>query len=230
VVFFAGRSAEFERMLTSMHDTCPTGPPLLLGDDDISTLVADKNRARQYRGSSFTFLDFTVGTNSCSSRSRLYGAMKDLFPWSCADRARPGIDRHGALNYDAVNLYINAIRQIMRPSNHQLPLTPATIRFALTEVHGDRALQGESGTIDFGGQVGRRVPVDKLISVLRFESDADVTPIGLCGRLSRALQISLDRDTDPWCSHDRNGPGTDPDALSRKPPEASVDRRPPHGE
>jgi hypothetical protein len=52
--------------------------------------------------------------------------------------------------------------------------------------------EGESGGIDFGGQVDQQVPLDKLITVRHVEGAARPEQVGLRGRYG-------DREQAPWC-------------------------------
>jgi hypothetical protein len=79
-----------------------------------------------------------------------------------------------------------------------MELTPAAVWLALSRVHGDAALEGESGDVHFGGSVDRRVPLDKLISIQRVEGDGQPERLGFCGRVGSETQ-------DGWCPPPESG-------------------------
>ncbi|MDI3421590.1 ABC transporter substrate-binding protein [Streptomyces luteolus] len=181
LVFFAGRSEDFETILGATNDTCGSNPPTLLGGDDVARLGADPERRRAFPRVPFEFLDFTVGSASCDGPSDLYSTMKELFPEECRRVKDTSLDGHAALAFDAVNLYMKAISRL-RDTAPGIPLTPSAVWHALSRIHGRAALDGESGVIDFGGGVDQQVPLDKLISVQRVEGAQRPQQMGFCGR------------------------------------------------
>jgi hypothetical protein len=181
MIFFAGRSEDFETILGATNDTCGSTPPSFLGGDDVARLGADPDRRKAYPRVPYEFLDFTVGPASCDGRSDLYSTMKELFRDECRQVADTSLDGHAALAFDAVNLYLKAIARL-QDTAPDIPLTPAAVWYALSGIHGAAALDGESGRIDFGGTVDRQVPLDKLISVQRVEGAGRPEKMGLCGR------------------------------------------------
>ncbi|MFB7497247.1 hypothetical protein ACFC09_21600 [Streptomyces sp. NPDC056161] len=181
LVFFAGRSEDFETVLGATNDTCGTNPPRFLGGDDVARLGADPERRKAFPRVPYEFLDFTVGSASCDGPSDLYSTMKELFPDECRQVQDTSLDGHAALAFDAANLYLKAIARL-QDTAPGTPLTPAAVWYALNGIHGSAALDGESGRIDFGGAVGRQVPLDKLISVQRVEGAQRPQQLGFCGR------------------------------------------------
>ncbi|MFG2379178.1 ABC transporter substrate-binding protein [Streptomyces sp. NPDC048504] len=181
MIFFAGRSEDFETVLGATNDTCGSNPPWFLGGDDVARLGADPDRRKAYPRVPYEFLDFTVGPASCDGRSDLYSTMKELFRDECRQVEDTSLDGHASLAFDAVNLYLKAIARL-QDTAPDIPLTPAAVWYALSGIHGAAALDGESGRIDFGGTVDRQVPLDKLISVQRVEGAARPEQMGLCGR------------------------------------------------
>ncbi|MFC0038050.1 ABC transporter substrate-binding protein [Actinomadura rayongensis] len=191
VVFFAGRSEDFESLLGGVNQVCHSSPPVLLGGDDVVRLAADPERRANYPGLSYDFLDFTLGSTKCANVSELYSELRRLFPQECANVASSSLDGHAALAFDAVKLYVNAIKQL-REDAPTMPLTPPAVWHAISGVHGDHVLDGESGIISFGGDVERQVPLDKLISVERIDDQGTPRQLGFCGRVGTRRQAS-------WC-------------------------------
>ncbi len=59
---------------------------------------------------------------------------------------------------------------------------PARRVAALGTVHGDRALDGESGAVDVGGEAGGHTAVGRLISIQRVDRNGLVVQQAFCGR------------------------------------------------
>ncbi|MGP8303783.1 hypothetical protein ACTPOK_38915 [Streptomyces inhibens] len=191
VVFFAGRSEDFESLLGGINESCNSDPPTIIGGDDVARLAADADRRGHYPGIPYDFLDFTLGSARCDGTSELYAELSKLFPEECAKVASSSLDGHAALGFDAVKLYINAVKQL-REEAAQMPLTPPAVWHAISGVHGDEALDGESGIISFGGDVDRQVPLDKLLSVQHIDGVGRPAQAGFCGRVGGQKQSS-------WC-------------------------------
>ncbi|MGG7575395.1 ABC transporter substrate-binding protein [Streptomyces sirii] len=191
VVFYAGRSEDFEALLGGINESCNSDPPTLIGGDDVARLAADAERREHYPGIPYDFLDFTLGSAHCDGTSELYAELSRLFPDECAKVPNSSLDGHAALGFDAVKLYVNAVKQL-REEAAQMPLTPPAVWHAISGVHGDAALDGESGIISFGGDVDRQVPLDKLLSVQRIDGVGRPTQAGFCGRVGGKRQSA-------WC-------------------------------
>ncbi|PSM38708.1 hypothetical protein C6Y14_34505 [Streptomyces dioscori] len=191
MVFFAGRSEDFEAILGAVDQTCGTSEPFILGGDDVARLGADMKRRAYFRRLEYDFLDFTRNTASCDGAGNLYSTMKVLFQEECPSLVTTYLDGHAALAFDAVGVYLKAI-SYLQESARGMPLTPHAVWQALGTVHGERALDGESGTIDFGGETGGHTPIDKLISVQRVVNGGLPTQKGLCGRVGDGIQAG-------WC-------------------------------
>ncbi|GGX33641.1 ABC transporter substrate-binding protein [Streptomyces noursei] len=191
LVFYAGRAEDFETFLGGINESCNSAPPAVFGGDDVARLAADPVRRAQYPGIPYDFLDFTLGSARCDDASGLYAEMSRLFPEECAKVPNSSLDGHAALGFDAVKLYVDAVRQL-REGAAGMPLTPPAVWHAISGVHGDEALDGESGIIGFGGEVDRQVPLDKLLSVQHIDGVGKPTQVGYCGRLGGRAQSS-------WC-------------------------------
>ncbi|MGW9042959.1 hypothetical protein ACWGQL_10450 [Streptomyces lydicus] len=191
VVFFAGRAEDFESLLGGINESCNSAPPALLGGDDVARLAADVDRREHYPGIPYDFLDFTLGSARCDGSSELYAELSRIFHDECAKIPNSSLDGHAALGFDAVKLYVNAVKQL-REEAAQMPLTPPAVWHAISGVHGDEALDGASGMISFGGDVDRQVPLDKLLSVQHIDGTGHPTQAGFCGRVGGRTQSS-------WC-------------------------------
>ncbi|MFF4947809.1 hypothetical protein [Streptomyces chattanoogensis] len=191
LVFFAGRSEDFETLLGGINESCNSSPPALIGGDDVARLAADEERRTHYPGIPYDFLDFTLGSARCDGTSELYAEMSRLFPAECAKVPSSSLDGHAALGFDAVKLYVNAVKQL-REDAAGMPLTPPAVWHAISGVHGDEALDGESGIIGFGGDVDRQVPLDKLLSVQHVDEAGRPAQAGFCGRVGGRRQSA-------WC-------------------------------
>ncbi|MET9440606.1 hypothetical protein [Streptomyces sp. NPDC006610] len=191
LVFFTGRTEDFITVVESTNTRCGRTPPAFLGGDDVARLGADPARRRGLARVPYEFLDFTLGSTDCEGNSDLYTTMKELFPKECRSAPDTSLDGHAALAFDSVNLYLTAISHL-QDTAPGVPLTPAAVWHGLSGIHGDDALDGESGKIDFGGVVDQQVPLDKLISVQRVENGERPREMGFCGLVGDQAQAG-------WC-------------------------------
>ncbi|WP_051947352.1 ABC transporter substrate-binding protein [Streptomyces scabiei] len=198
LVFFAGRAEDFETILSAANANCGFTPPYFLAGDDVALLGADADRRGDFARIPYEFLDFTLGSTSCDAASDLYGTIKELFPEECRKVEDTSLDGHAALAFDAVNLYLKAIGRL-RDTESRMPLTASAVWLALSRIHGDAALDGESGRIDFGGVVDGQIPLDKLLSVQRVHGVKRPTQVGFCGRVGMRPQAA-------WCPPPEGAP------------------------
>ncbi|MFJ2175044.1 hypothetical protein ACIQVO_21040 [Streptomyces sp. NPDC101062] len=200
LVFFTGRPEDFETLLAGVNAACGSSPPVLLGGDDVARMAADPVRRTAYPKVPFDFLDFTLGSTSCTTRSDLYSTLRKLFPTECEQLANTSLDGHASLAFDAVNLYLKAVGQL-QDAPSRLPLSSLTVWHSLSSIHGTAALDGESGRIDFGGVVDRQIPLDKIISVQRVDGVKRPAQVGFCGRWGTLSQSA-------WCPPPEQRGGT----------------------
>ncbi|WP_395575620.1 hypothetical protein [Streptomyces sp. BK79] len=191
LVFFAGRTEDFMTVLEATNARCGRTPPTFLGGDDVARLGADPERRSGLARVPYEFLDFTVGSANCDGGSDLYTTMKKLFPEECKSAPDTSLDGHAALAFDSVNLYLTAVAHL-QDTAPGAPLKPAAVWHGLSGIHGEDALDGESGKIDFGGVVDQQVPLDKLISIQRVEGGQRPRQMGFCGLLGDEAQAA-------WC-------------------------------
>ncbi|MFS8204776.1 ABC transporter substrate-binding protein [Streptomyces sp. CWNU-52B] len=182
MVFFAGRSEDFEEILAAVDRTCGSSEPFILGGDDVARLGADPARRSRFHRLTYEFLDFTPNSASCDGSGNLYSTMKELFQEECSPAATTYLNGHAALAFDAVSVYLAAISHLQDKARG-MELTAHAVWHALGTVHGEYVLDGESGVIDFGGGVGGHTPVDKLISIQRVDRDGLPVQQAFCGRL-----------------------------------------------
>ena len=80
-------------------------------------------------------------------------------------------------------------------------MTPGGIWREITAIHTsapderqtNKFIEGVTGTIDYGGDIGRNVPEGKPVAVLRVEGgEVDGQIRGFCGS-------ATGRTADPWC-------------------------------
>lgn len=191
LVFFASRSEDFEVMLSGINDHCKSRPPAILGGNFISRYVADPRLRQRYPTIPFNYLSFTVGTPSCDRNSNFYSVLTQLFSQECEEGRDPSLAGHTALAYDAVFCVINAV-EYLRENDRDLPITPATVWYGLSGIHGAAAIDGEGGKIDFGGIFNQQVPLDKFVAVLRVDGPGWPNDQGSCGQFGT-------RSSSPWC-------------------------------
>ncbi|MFE4055766.1 hypothetical protein ACFXP3_05550 [Streptomyces sp. NPDC059096] len=201
LVFFTGRPEDFETLLAGVNAACGSNPPFLLGGDDVARMAADPVRRTAYPKVPFDFMDFTLGSTSCKTKSDLYSTLRKLFPTECEQLANTSLDGHASLAFDAVNLYLKAVGQLQDAAS-QLPLSSLTVWHSLSSIHGSAALDGESGRIDFGGVVDRQIPLDKIISVQRVDGMKRPAQVGFCGRWGTLSQSG-------WCPPPEGRGGTE---------------------
>jgi hypothetical protein len=200
LVFFAGRSEDFEVMLSGINDHCKSRPPAILAGNFVSRYVADPRLRQRYMAIPFDYLSFTVGTPSCDRNSNFYSTLAQLFPQECEGGRDPSLAGHAALAYDAVFCVINAV-EYLRENDRSLPITPATVWYGLSGIHGAAAIDGEGGKIDFGGIFNQQVPLDKLVAILRVDGPGWPNERGSCGQ-------SGTHSSSPWCLPDPKIPAS----------------------
>ncbi|TCO50737.1 ABC transporter substrate-binding protein [Actinocrispum wychmicini] len=194
VVFFTGRSEDFDLLLDGVNARCRGVSPMILAGDDISRYVADRGLRARYAGVPFDYLTFATGGAGCDTGGDLYARMKVLVPNECGGERDVALDEYAPLAYDATLTYIKAVEQV-RESPGQVPLDKASVWHELSST---QTLVGESGTIDFGGKVDQRWPLNKYVAVVRVNGPGQTHPtvMATCG-LHQG-----DPPSAAWCPHD----------------------------
>ncbi|WP_394621475.1 hypothetical protein JNUCC0626_20955 [Lentzea sp. JNUCC 0626] len=177
LVVYAGRPGEFSDLLDGVADTC-SGQLTVLAGDDVMRYAADPDLRTKHPSVPYDVLSFAVGSEYCTAKEDIYRKMQQIFKAECDANPKSFVDGQATLAYDALDLYVHAMKELLpvtRPSSGDLWKTISDIgRPPVTPAAGDAApdsssppvLEGKSGKINFrGGQV----PHEKRISVLHVE-------------------------------------------------------------
>lgn len=201
IVFYAGRPLpDFQGFLGGVSDGCKNSPPFLIADDDVTAYVANEE-IRTTNTVPFSYISFAVSpelTDNVEPRARdFYNLLNHMFP-AMAVKGR-SLDGHAALTYDAAYTAVTAAGYLATGSA-MIPVSGGTLWWALasiTDYQGaHKKYDGATGSIDFGGVVSRRVPLNKPISVLRVEDgNPNNHESAFCGSRD-------DPATQPWCPFD----------------------------
>jgi ABC-type branched-subunit amino acid transport system substrate-binding protein len=181
VVFFTGRIEGFEPMLDGINGSCKGAVPKIIGGDDISRYVANRTLRARYPAVPFYYLTFAIGEGGCDEKNELYHHMRLLFPQECQSDRDIALDEYAPLAYDATLVYVKAVERI-REERGGIPLNKSSVWHHLGNISGSSVLEGESGTIDFGGRVDQHVPLDKFIAMMRVDGPGSPVKQGSCGR------------------------------------------------
>jgi hypothetical protein len=201
VVLYAARGLpSFQAFVNGVADRCRDRPPYILAGDDVTRYVANRDVSGANRSVPFQYLSFALapqlGGQVPVEATDFYSRLNTLFPYEETTRGR-SLDGHAALNYDAAYTTILAISYLARDG---IAINGGTIWAALMSItdadDAQRRYRGVTGTIDFGGTVARRIPVDKPITVVSFADGAPNAGENLhCGARDDPL-------TRPWCPFD----------------------------
>ncbi|WP_367138373.1 hypothetical protein [Saccharothrix sp. HUAS TT1] len=189
VVFFAGRPADFGKLLDGVSAGCKSDPPVLVAGDDIARYAADDTLRGQHPEIPFEYVSFAIGAQGCQAATEMHQTLRDLVPEQCEGDANPSLDGHAALTYDALYLFVHAMIQL-----GPIPVSPGHVWKEMSDIGGPRALSGESGVIDFAGG---QVPIDKFTAVLRVADGEPPAVLASCGDYPNRADVDLHRA--PWC-------------------------------
>jgi hypothetical protein len=187
IVFFAGRGVPDYGDFIAGAAQC-LSKAVFIGGDDVSRYVADAAARESTRTLSYYYLSFAFAPPVKALRGPqldFYGTLDKLFPFENDPSANRSQDGHAALSFDAANVLITAV-SYLRSGSHAIPITPAAVWREITDIHGSQAqyrlIDGVSGTIDYGGDITRQVPLHKPVAVLQVLG-GEVNPniVGLCG-------------------------------------------------
>ncbi len=209
VVLYAARGlVDFQAFVGGIADRCPRKPPYVLAGDDVTKYVADRVVSGANKSVPFQYLSLALAPelsrDAPPEAQDFYAQLNNLFPYEMTGRGRT-LDGHAALNYDAAYTVVLAVSYLHRD---RVAINGGTVWSALQSVtdagNTQRAYEGVTGMIDFGGTIGRRVPINKPITIVTFRNGLPVPAANLhCGAPS-------DPRTQPWCPADRarvSGPG-----------------------
>jgi hypothetical protein len=201
VVLYAARGlVDFPAFITGVADHCRDQPPYVLAGDDVTTYIADRAASGANKSVPFQYLSLALAPEVSKDpppvASDFYEQLNKLFPYEQGGRGRT-LDGHAALNYDAAYTVVLAVSYLRRD---RVAINGGTVWTALqsvTDAGGSRrAYQGVTGRIDFGGTIGRRVPLNKPVTIVTFRNGQPVPAANLvCGG-------PREPGTQPWCPFD----------------------------
>lgn len=200
VAFYAGRSLpDFQGFMGGVSDGCKNSPPLVIAGDDVTNYVATED-IRTRNSVPFNYISFSASpevAGNVEPRARdFYNLLNLMFSEMAGSRS---LDGHAALAYDAAYSAITAAGYLTT-GNEKIPVTGGTLWWALASITNDQGANkkydGVTGTIDFGGVVSRRVPLNKPISILQVEGGKPTAnERAFCGSRD-------DPATQTWCPFD----------------------------
>ncbi|WP_216903249.1 hypothetical protein [Nocardia alni] len=186
-VYFAGRGVPDYGDFLSGASQC-SSTAVFIGDDDVSRYVADAAKRRANQALNFYYVSFASAPpirDRHGAELDFYQTLDHLFPFEThPDRGR-SLDGHAALAYDAAQVVITAA-SYLRAGSVEHPITPGTVWREITDIHGSptqhHQIDGVSGTIDYGGDITRQVPLNKPLAILQVvHGDVDPDILGFCG-------------------------------------------------
>ncbi|MEV0356596.1 hypothetical protein AB0H71_11085 [Nocardia sp. NPDC050697] len=187
VTFFAARGADFEEFISGAEG-CGGNDSLLIGDDDIANHVADDAMRTRTRAIPYYYLSFANDAIGAGAAQDYYEPWNTLFASQPPDSGPPS-DPYGPLAYDATQVLITAATYL-HDSQPPIPLSTGAVWREITAIHTphqddgqpSKALEGVTGTIDYGGDIARNVPLNKPITVVHVMSGEVVPDFrGYCG-------------------------------------------------
>ena len=204
-VVFAGRGVpDFGAFLAGAAQCGSTAT--IIGDDDVSRYVADTVARERTRSLPYYYLALASkpSTTMAGPARDFYPALEAKFDFERTVKGR-SFDGHAALSYDAALVMITAT-QYLRETSSSIPVTPGAVWREITAIHTsqldansnrtNKYIEGASGAIDYGGDIGRHVPQDKPVTVLQVQGGEVVPgPQGFCGK-------TIVRSSDWWCPAD----------------------------
>ncbi|MFC3963297.1 hypothetical protein [Nocardia jiangsuensis] len=201
VTFFAARGADFEEFISGAEG-CGGKDSLLIGDDDIANHVADDAMRTRTRAIPYYYLSFANDAIGVGAAQDYYEPWNKLFASRPPDSGPPS-DPYGPLAYDATQVLITAATYL-HDSQPPIPLSTGAVWREITAIHTpqqddgqpSKALEGVTGTIDYGGDIARNVPLNKPITVVHV-MDGEVVPDfrGYCG----PPEPDPEQRSEDWC-------------------------------
>jgi hypothetical protein len=199
-VFFAGRGVPDYGDFLSGAEQC-TNDAVFIGDDDVSRYVANSTLRGQY-SVAYNYVSFAPApiASPPGAEQDFYGELKSLFPFEQQPAQDRSLDSHAALSYDAALVMITAT-EYLREGPTPIPITPGNVWREITDIHAaqtsapgaDKAVDGATGTIDYGGDITRHVPLNKQIAILLVQGGRVNPDIqGFCG-------TAAGRTPSSWC-------------------------------
>jgi hypothetical protein len=196
---------DFQAFLDGITDRCPKQPPYILAGDDVTKHVAERSVSAANRAVPYQYLSLAIapelGGAASPAAANFYQRLTDLFDYEGDPERSRTLDGHAALSYDAGYSAVLAVRFL---AENNIAISSATLWPALLSITDDagrqRRYEGVTGTIDFGGRIDQRVPVNKPVYIVTFEKGRATAKDNLvCG-------APTDREstlTKPWCPIDQ---------------------------
>jgi ABC-type branched-subunit amino acid transport system substrate-binding protein len=199
-VFFAGRGVPDYGDFLSGAEQCATSAEFI-GDDDVSRYVANAALRGQY-SEPYDYVSFAPApiASPAGAEQDFYRDLRALFPFEAQQAQSRSLDGHAALSYDAALVMITAA-EYLREGATSIPVTPGNLWREITDIHSaqttlpgaNKAIDGATGTIDYGGDIGRHVPLNKPVAILRVANgQVDPDMQGYCG-------VAAGRTSSSWC-------------------------------
>ena len=165
LVYYAGRGVpEFRAFLNEVRSNCRDAAPRILGDDDVTTFVADATAKNDAAAAKFDF-DFQSFSPAPGQEYDPNNALSQ--------------DGHVLLGSDAAFTMMHAVEQLQ---NNGIPVTPGSVWRWISQFHGTfNSIAGATGKIDFGNNVDNQFPIDKQLHIFRFEGPRQNTLQSSCG-------------------------------------------------
>lgn len=200
IVFFAGRGVPDYGDFIHSAGQCGS-KAVVIADDDVTRYVADQTAREQNRALPYYYVSFATApvTLPVGMARDFYTTLDQIFQFEQTSQGR-SLDGHAALSFDAAQVMITATAYL-RETAATIPVTPGSIWREITAIHTsqpdaqqtNKYIEGVTGTIDYGGDIGRNVPENKPVAVVRVnggEVDPDIP--AFCG-------TSASRPSEPWC-------------------------------
>ncbi|WP_148256659.1 ABC transporter substrate-binding protein [Kribbella flavida] len=204
-VLYAARGlVDFQAFLDGITDRCPKNPPYILAGDDVTKHVAERKVSAANRAVPYQYLSLAIapelGGAASPAAANFYQRLKELFRYEDDPERSRTLDGHAALSYDAGYTAVLAVRFL---AENDIAVSSATLWPALLSITDEagqqRRYEGVTGTIDFGGRIEQRVPVNKPVYIVTFRGGkASASDNLVCGD-PRDRESSL---TKPWCPFD----------------------------
>jgi hypothetical protein len=186
-VFYAGRGLPDYADFLSGAAQCGS-KAIFLGDDDVSGYVADTTQREANQTPPFYYLSFALASIAGvqGGQQGFYSTLNGLFPFEYDKQQGRSLNGYAALSNDAANVLITAVRYL-RKGSETIPITPGAVWREITDIHSPKTpqdnelIEGVTGTIDFGGDIPRHVPLNKPITILRVNNgEVDPSAVEIC--------------------------------------------------
>jgi len=202
IILYAGRALpDFQGFLDGVSDRCKDSPPFIIANHDVEKYVANEE-VRRANTVPFRYISYAVHPSLSNIEPRtvdFYPLLNNMFPYETTNIGR-SLDDYSALTYDAAYTAITAT-SFLSTGAEKIPPTGGTLWRELPSITdaGDAkgAYAGVTGTIDFGGVLTRRVPLNKPVAILQVKNgNPDATEHIYCAKPGTRTQPH-------WCPLDQ---------------------------